>query len=155
MKILVDADSCPKEARELTQRRAAALGIRAVFAANRRLPGIDDELMEVCPNGENSADNRIVELAEAGDIAISRDVPLAKRLVERNVTVIDDRGRVFTGENINELLSLRNFMVDLAESGLGIERKKSYGRKELKTYADSLDRVLNSRRHCANSRTPR
>jgi uncharacterized protein YaiI (UPF0178 family) len=142
LKILVDADSCPKQARELAQRRAAGLGIKAVFAANRRIPGIKSASMEICPPGDNSADNRIVELVETGDLVVSRDIPLAKRLIEKGAAVIDDRGRVFTPDNINEMLSLRNFMVGLAENGLGMERKTNYGKKELKKFADSLDRIL-------------
>ena len=142
MKILVDADSCPKDARDLVLRRALKLGKQPVFAANRPIPGCDGAVMEICPPGDNSADDRIVELAQSGDLVISRDVPLAKRLVEKGVTVLDDRGRVFSAENINELLSLRNFMVGLAENGLGVERKPGYGKKELKAFADSLDRIL-------------
>ena len=145
MKILVDADSCPKAARELVLRRAAKLKIKTIFAANRPIPTADgcaDVEMEICTQNENSADDRIVELAEPGDLVISRDIPLAKRLVEKSITVIDDRGRVFTRENINEALSMRNFMVGLAENGMGMERKKNYGKKELKTFADSLDRLL-------------
>ena len=142
MKILVDADSCPREARELALRRAAKLGLRTIFAANRQIPGASGAEMEICPTKENSADDRIVELAESGDLAITRDVPLAKRLIEKQVTVIYDRGRLFTRDNINELLSMRNFMVGLADNGLGIERIAGYGKRELKTFADSLDKVL-------------
>ena len=145
MKILVDADSCPKEARELVLRRAEKLGIRAVFAANRPIPVAAGAEMEICPIRENSADDRIVELAERGDLVVTRDIPLAKRLIENSVTVVDDRGRIITRDNINELLSLRNFMVGLAENGLGIERIAHYGKKELKTFADSLDKVLTQR----------
>jgi uncharacterized protein YaiI (UPF0178 family) len=146
MKILVDADSCPKAARELVLRRTAKLGIRTVFAANRPIPGAEGTQMEICPNDENAADDRIVELAEGGDLIITRDIPLAKRLVEKDAAVLDDRGRVFTRDNINELLSLRNFMVGLADNGLGIERTANYGRKELKSFADSLDRLLSQKR---------
>jgi uncharacterized protein YaiI (UPF0178 family) len=142
MKIFVDADSCPRVARELALRRAKKLNFRIIFAANRPIPGIDDSDMEICPEKENSADDRIVELAEKGDLVITRDVPLAKRLVEKNVEVLDDRGRHFTMNNINELLSLRNFMVGLAENGMGIERIANYGKKEFKSFADSLDRIL-------------
>ena len=146
MKILVDADSCPKAARELILRRAAKLSLGIIFAANRPIPGAaENVIMEICPISADSADNRIVELAESGDLAITRDIPLAKRLVEKNALVLDDRGRVFTAENINELLSLRNFMVGLAENGLEIQRTANYGRKELKTFADSLDRILTLR----------
>ncbi|MDR1318565.1 MAG: DUF188 domain-containing protein [Treponema sp.] len=144
MKILVDADSCPRLAREMVLRAAARLRVKTVFAANRPIPGIDGEfaVMELCPPGEGSADNRIVELAEPGDLVVSRDVPLAGRLVAAGVAVIDDRGRRYSPENIGEMLSLRNFMVGLAENGLGLERAACYGKKELKKFADSLDLVL-------------
>jgi uncharacterized protein YaiI (UPF0178 family) len=144
MKILVDADSCPRLAREVVLRAAVRLRVKTVFAANRPIPGIDGEfaVMELCPPGEGSADNRIVELAKPGDLAVSRDVPLAGRLLAAGVVVIDDRGRRYSPENIGELLSLRNFMVGLAENGLGPERAACYGKKELKKFADSLDLVL-------------
>jgi uncharacterized protein YaiI (UPF0178 family) len=130
----------------LILRAAKRLRIRAVFAANRQIPGIPDiendfVLMELCPEGEGSADNRIVELARSGDLVVTRDIPLASRLVENSVTVMDDRGRVYTGENIRQQLSLRDFMVDLAENGLGAGRVASYGKKELKAFADSFDRI--------------
>jgi uncharacterized protein YaiI (UPF0178 family) len=98
--------------------------------------------MELCPAGEGAADNRIVELAEPGDLVITRDIPLASRLVAASILVIDDRGQIYTRENIRERLSLRDFMVGLAESGLGMERIAAYGKKELKAFADGLDRVL-------------
>jgi len=145
MKILVDADSCPRAARNLVLRRAAKLKLRTIFAANRFIPGagdIEGAEMEICPNRQNSADDRIVELAEKGDLVITRDIPLAKRLVEKEAAVFDDRGRVFTKENINELFSIRNFTVGLAQDGLEIQRTANYGKKELKKFADSLDRIL-------------
>jgi len=145
LKILLDADSCPKAARDLVLRRAEKSAIRIIFAANRPIPGTDKITcaeMEICPLGDNSADDRIVELSQNGDLVITRDVPLAKRLVEKDVFVLDDRGRVFTKNNINELLSLRNFAVNLADNGMGIERTANYGKKELKSFADSLDRLL-------------
>jgi uncharacterized protein YaiI (UPF0178 family) len=98
--------------------------------------------MERCPPGEGAADDRIVALALRGDLAITRDIPLARRLVEKDVYVLDDRGRLYTRENIGERLSLRNFMVDLANRGLSPERSAAYGKKELKALADSLDRLL-------------
>ena len=142
MKILIDADSCPKPVRELVLRRAKKLKLKIIFAANRQIPETNGAEMEICPVTENSADDRIVEMSVKGDLVITRDVPLAKRLVEKSVSVIDDRGRLFTAENINELLSIRNFKVGLADNGLEIERTANYGKKELKTFADSLDRTI-------------
>jgi uncharacterized protein YaiI (UPF0178 family) len=84
----------------------------------------------------------VADLALPGDIVVTRDIPLAERLVEKNVTVMDDRGRVYSRENIRERLSLRNFVVGLARNGLDPERSGVYGKKELKAMADSLDRLL-------------
>ncbi|MDR3302919.1 MAG: DUF188 domain-containing protein [Treponema sp.] len=142
MKIFVDADSCPRPVREVVLRAAARMSVQAVFAANRPIPGVTAALMELCPLGEGAADNRIVALAGPGDLVITRDIPLASRIVEASIMVMDDRGRVYTRENIRERLSLRDFMVGLAENGLGKDRIASYGKRELKAFADSFDRVL-------------
>jgi uncharacterized protein YaiI (UPF0178 family) len=144
VKILVDADSCPRPARELILRVSARTGIKVLFAANRPIPGVAGEnaFMELCPPGEGSADDRIVELALPGDLVLTRDIPLAERLVEKGAGVMDDRGRSYSKENIRELRSIRDFMVGLAENNLGTERTANYGRKELKAFADSLDREI-------------
>ena len=130
-------------------RFSGRLGIKTVFVANRPIPiqpldgpVMDTALMELCPAGEGAADDRIVELARPGDLALTRDLPLAERLVEAGVTVLDDRGRVSTKENIRERRSLRDFTVGLAENGLEYERTASYGKKELNAFANSLDREL-------------
>jgi uncharacterized protein YaiI (UPF0178 family) len=144
MKILVDADSCPREVRALVMRAAERTGVPAVFAANRPIPGIAGPLarMELCPPGEGKADDRIVELAESGDVVLTRDIPLARRIVEAGLTVLDDRGGVYTEENIRERLSLRDFTLNLVQNGLDFERSNSYGKRELKKFADSFDRLL-------------
>ncbi|GHU31388.1 UPF0178 protein [Spirochaetia bacterium] len=144
MKIVVDSDSCPRLAREIVVRASQRTGIRAFFVANRVIPGIQGGtvFMEVCAPEPGAADDRIVELAEPGDIAVTRDIPLAHRLIEASVLTVDDRGRVFTKENIRNLLSIRNFVVGLAENGLGPERIAHYTRKEVKIFADSFDRLL-------------
>ncbi|MFQ3547979.1 MAG: DUF188 domain-containing protein [Termitinemataceae bacterium] len=144
MKILVDADSCPKPARDAIVRAIQRTKVPGIFAANRKIPGIEGPLctMELCENREGAADDRIVALAKPGDLVVTRDIPLASRLVERAISVIDDRGRTYTKENIRERLSLRDFMISLAESGLGSERISNYGKKELKAFADGFDREL-------------
>ncbi|MDR1466523.1 MAG: DUF188 domain-containing protein [Treponema sp.] len=143
MKIFVDADSCPRPARKFVARAAKRLSVEAVFVANRLIPGVEGEflVMELCPEGQGMADDRIVEQAREGDIVITRDVPLAARLTANSVAVLDDRGRVFNRDNIGQLLSLRDFQVELSENGLGVERFPNYGKRELKAFADSFDRL--------------
>ena len=143
MKILVDADSCPKQVREIILRSSKRIKEPLIFAANRPIPGLGKgAVMELCSKAEGSADNRIVELADKGDLVITRDLPLAERLVDVQVNVLDDRGRIYTKENIKHYRSLRDFSVGLAMNGMGIERTANYSKKELKNFADSFDREL-------------
>ena len=149
MQILVDADSCPKPAREMVLRFSARLKIKTIFTANRPIPGINPEetkndkaIMEICSMNEGAADDRIVELAKPGDLVITRDLPLAERLVDAGIAVLDDRGKVYSKENIRTFRSLRDFTVSLAENGLDFERTAAYGKKELSSFANSLDREL-------------
>jgi uncharacterized protein YaiI (UPF0178 family) len=98
--------------------------------------------MLICPPGDGSADDRLVALAQKGDIALTRDIPLASRLLEAGAAVLDDRGRIYTAENIRERLSLRDFTVGLAENGYDFERSPGYGKRELKGFADSFDKLV-------------
>ncbi|MDR1507895.1 MAG: DUF188 domain-containing protein [Treponema sp.] len=142
MKILVDADSCPRQVRDVVARAAKRTGIDAVFAANRPIPGIEKDAMVICPPESGSADNAIAERAGPGDIAVTRDIPLAARLVKTGAAVLDDRGRTYTAENIGERVSIRDFTVGLAENGMDFDRQANYGKRSLKAFADSLDRLL-------------
>jgi uncharacterized protein YaiI (UPF0178 family) len=147
MKILVDADSCPAAVRELVLRAAVRTATQSIFAANHTIPGITGEYAEMllCPAEEGAADDSLSALARPGDLAITRDIPLASRLLERGAAVLDDRGRIYTADNIREKLSLRNFTVSLAENGSIIERSTGYGKRELKAFASSFDKLLSKR----------
>jgi uncharacterized protein YaiI (UPF0178 family) len=142
VKILVDADSCPRDARALVLRAARRTGVKAYFAANRPIPGLEGGEMLLCPAGEGAADDRLAALAARGDLAVTRDIPLAKRILEAGAEVLDDRGRIFTRGSIGEFLSLRNFTLDLVSNGAVYERSPQYGRGELKKFAASFDKLL-------------
>ena len=147
MKILIDADSCPVAVRSLVLRAAERTGIKAIFAANRPIKDIGDTDKEyaemlLCPAVHGSADDALVSLAGPGDLALTRDIILAERLLKKGAAVLDDRGRIYTTENIRELVSLRNFTVDLAENGYDFERTAVYNKRELKIFAASFDKLL-------------
>lgn len=142
MIFFVDADSCPVRIREIVCKTAQRLQKPAVFVANRLIP-IPKMLyckMLITSVEEQAADTYIVTHAVPGDIVITRDIPLAKQLVDAHICVLNDRGTVYTAENINERLSLRNFMYELSANGLAPERTKVFGKKEIMDFARAFDR---------------
>jgi uncharacterized protein YaiI (UPF0178 family) len=143
MKILVDADSCPSQVRNIIARAAERTGTRALFVANRKIPFSPktEARMIVVREGEIS-DDRLVGLAEAGDLAVTRDIPLAERLLNRGVRPINDRGGIFTPDMIRERISLRDFMEDLRKSGRPIPEEDRFGDREARAFAARLDAEL-------------
>lgn len=159
MRIWVDADSCPRPVRETVLRASKRTGVEAFFVANRPVPGIREGgpvraiLVEA---GPGAADDYLVARAEPGDLAVTRDVPLAARLIEKGIEVLDDRGNEFNESNIAEKLSVRNFMLELDRAGLTPERLRSHGPKELKSFADRFDAMLQAalKRRIREDRSP-
>ena len=144
MKILVDADSCPIRARQIILRAAEKRQVQAKFAANRQIPDIEGDftVMALCPEHTDAADDYIVDIAESGDLAVTRDVPLAARLVNKGIAVLDYRGRIFTRDNIGSFMSIRNFNIRLTISGINMPKIANYRKKDLKTFVNSFDKLL-------------
>ena len=142
MTFFVDADSCPVRVREIICKTAKRLQVPAVFAANRPIPiPKNSYCTSVITEAEDqAADIYILDHATQGDMVITRDIPLAKQLVEAHIKVINYRGVVYTAENIDERLSIRNFMYELSVNGLAPERTKAFGKKEVMEFARALDR---------------
>lgn len=145
MRIWVDADAAPRGVKDVVARAALRLELPAMFVANQRLqtPANNPFVTAVkVDGGPDAADDHIAELARPGDLAVTADIPLAARLVEKGVKAIDPRGTEYTVENIGERLSVRNFMDELRSTGIETGGPRAYGQKEKRAFAASFDRVL-------------
>ncbi|HZK19140.1 MAG TPA: DUF188 domain-containing protein [Treponemataceae bacterium] len=142
--IWIDADSCPIQVRDVIIRASKRLKIPALFVANRKIPLPSFFLLSmiIADSSPDAADDIIVEHCTKKDIVITRDIPLAHRLVEKKNTIINDRGIVYDEENIRERLSLRNFNLELFSLGLVGEKNTSFGKKELQEFSNCFDREL-------------
>lgn len=145
MKIWVDADSCPKPVRRIIERAANKRKIYCYFVANRPIPIAKTEYVFAveCENVDQAADNFILQNVSKDDLVVTRDIPLAKLLVDAGITTINDRGAEFTQNDINTRLSVRNFMYELALVGLKPDKTSSFSKKDLQNFAASFDRLLN------------
>jgi uncharacterized protein YaiI (UPF0178 family) len=71
------------------------------------------------------ADRYIAENAEPGDVAITADIPLAAKLVEKGGTAIDPRGDEYTEENVGDRLAFRDLMDGLRGAGMLETRRRA------------------------------
>lgn len=152
--IWIDADSCPIPVRQMIERFANRLYIPLKFVANRLITIPPNNLftMIVTDKHESSADEYIVAHVTENDIIVTRDIQLAARLVEKRITVLNDRGVEYSSENVRERVSLRNFHLHLFETGVVPEKTHAYSRKDLTLFANSLDRALQKCRTAERAR---
>lgn len=145
MKLWIDADAAPRDVKEIAYRAARRLRMETVLVANQRLstpfdhPFVTSVRVE---GGPDKADLYIAEKAEPGDVAVTADIPLAARLVEKGVAVLDVRGEEYSEENVGERLAVRDFMDGLRGAGVETSGPRPYGPKDRQTFAAALDRLL-------------
>src|SRR5512143_4359107 len=144
MRIFVDADACPAAVKEIVVRAAQRLAVSAIFVANKtiRLPASRHVSTVRVAMGLDVADGYIATSAEAGDLAITADIPLAAALVARGAVVLDLRGTVYTEENVGEALALRNFHHELREGGVVTGGPSGFGPRQAREFAAAFDREL-------------
>ena len=148
MKLWIDADAAPRDVKEIVYRTARRLKIETVLVANQALSTpLDHPFVTAVrvQGGPDVADMYIAEKAEPGDVAVTADIPLAARLVEKGVAVLDPRGHEQTEENVGERLAVRDFMDDLRGAGVQTFGPRPYGPKDRQAFAAALDRVLTRR----------
>lgn len=145
MKLWIDADAAPRDVKEIVYRTARRLELETVLVANQRLSApLDHPYVTTVrvEGGPDVADRYIAEHAEPGDVAVTADIPLAARLVEKRVTVLDPRGGQYSEDNVGERLAVRDFLDDLRGAGVVTGGPRPYGPKDRQSFAAALDRTL-------------
>lgn len=120
MKVLIDGDACP----------VLKIALEICEKTNTRCICVHDYCHEIdCGGGEefvvdkesDSADFKIVSLAEKGDFVITNDYGLAALCLAKNCITMNFSGKIYDGDNIDGLLMGRH-----------IGKKLRWTRKHLK-----------------------
>jgi uncharacterized protein YaiI (UPF0178 family) len=145
MKLWIDADAAPRDAKELVFRASKRLGIEVTLVANQSI-GVPprNRLIQVVTvrDGANVADQYIVEHAQPGDVVLTADIPLAAQLVAKEVFVLDPRGEVYDDRNVGARLAARDFLDAARGAGMELSGPRPYSQRDRTSFASALDRVL-------------
>ena len=153
VKIWIDADACPGPVRDIVFRAARRVGVPVTLVANRPLQLPRSPLITAVRVGPglDEADHYLVQAAEADDLVVTADIPLAGRLVARGVAALNPRGERYSTENIQERLTLRHLKEELRSAGAATGGPMPYHNRDKQAFANALDRWLV--RHRAGERT--
>jgi uncharacterized protein YaiI (UPF0178 family) len=116
LEIFVDADACP--VKDEIERVAERHGLAVTIVSNsgmrpRRNPRFRQVLVT---EGPDAADDWIADHIGAGDIAITADIPLASRCLDKGAKVLSPTGEPFTVGGIGMALGMRDLNRHLREA---------------------------------------
>ena len=147
MRIWVDADACPSVIKDILFRAANRAEVPLTLIANQMLrvpPSRWIRALQV-PSGFDVADQRIAQDAAAGDLVVTADVPLAAQVIAKGAVVLDPRGELLNADNIQERLTMRNFMEGLRSSGVETGGPAALSSGDRQAFANKLDSLLAKR----------
>ncbi len=144
MQILVDADATPVVIKDILFRAAERNRIMMVLVSNQKMKIPESEFISsmVVAAGPDEADDRIVEIAGAGDLIITADIPLADRVVSLGGFALNPRGEFYTADNIKQRLAMRDLMDNLRNSDIIADRQRPFTSRERSLFANELDRFI-------------
>ena len=144
MQIWVDADACPRAAKDVLFRCAQRTRVVTTLVANQYLKTPPSEFIKALqvPAGFDVADNEIVARLEPGDLVITADIPLADEVISKGGVALNPRGTLYSAENIKDHLQRRDMMDELRNSGMVSGGPDVYGNKEVQAFANALDRYV-------------
>ncbi|WP_211460807.1 YaiI/YqxD family protein [Collimonas silvisoli] len=148
MQIWVDADACPSVIKEILFRAADRLQIAVILVANKLLrvpPSRFVKAIQVTA-GFDVADREIVRMLQLGDLVITADIPLAADVLEKGGHALNPRGEFYTKDNIQQHLTMRNFMDELRSSGVETGGPAAFSHNDRHLFAAQLDRFLQKSR---------
>lgn len=107
MKIYIDADACPvvRQAEEIAKHHN--LPVMLLCDTNHILHSDYSEI-KVIEAGTDSVDIALINLCHKGDIVISQDYGVAAMALGKGAYAINQNGRQYTDENIDQLLMERH-----------------------------------------------
>ncbi len=116
MKILIDADGCPVV--DITVRTARKYQKDCIIicdtAHSIHRDGAETIIVD---KGADSADYRLVNLVNAGDIVVTQDYGLAAMCLSKQALILNQDGKRYSDENINGLLEFRAVSAKIRRSG--------------------------------------
>lgn len=142
-RIFVDADACP--VKEEIFRVATRCRLQVLLVSNSPLRVPRNPLFEsvmVARGQFDGADDWIAEQITDRDIAVTTDIPLAARCLEKGARVLDAKGRVYSTESIGDALASRELMAHLRAMGETGGGPAPFSARDRSTFLQRLDDLI-------------
>jgi uncharacterized protein YaiI (UPF0178 family) len=141
MKILVDADACPKSVLDICKKVAHkhAIPVWTVASFNH---SIESDHHVAVGDAFQETDIKLMNLAEPGDVVVTQDWGLAAIVLGKGAKSLSPSGREFRSDRIEFLLEEREVKAKLRRSGKRTKGPKKRTLEDDRRFEISLERIL-------------
>ena len=146
-RIFVDADACP--VKDEIFRVAQRCGLKALVVSNSTLRLPRHPLIEavvVARAQFDGADDCTVEHITDRDIAVTSDIPLAARFLDKGALSLDAKGKVYSPDSIGDALASRELMAHLRAMGEMGGGPPPFTARDRSTFLQRLDDLIQALR---------
>src|SRR6202451_2147030 len=142
LEIYVDADACPVKAE--VEKVAGRHGLHVHVVSNGGIRPRPSPLIHsvIVGSGADAADDWIADRIEAGDIAITADIPLASRCIAKGARVLRPNGEPFTSGNIGTAVGMREFQRHLREVSGNPTYNAAFTAKDRSRFLNALENEI-------------
>jgi uncharacterized protein YaiI (UPF0178 family) len=141
MKILVDADACPKTVLHICKKIGRKYGI-PVWSVASFHHTIESNHHVVVGNASQEADLKIINMTEEGDVVITQDWGLAAMVLGKRAKCLSPAGWEFRSSNIEFLLEEREVKHKLRRGGGRTKGPKKRRTEDDRRFEICLERSL-------------
>ena len=143
MKILVDADACPRLVLEICFKLANKYGL-AVWTVASFNHNIEAEHHIIVGNSSQEADLKIMNLTEPGDIVITQDWGLAAMVLGKGAKCLNPMGREYNAATMDFLLEEREVKAKIRRAGGRTKGPRKRTARDHKRFEQSLHKCISS-----------
>ena len=149
MKIIVDADACPKNALQICMKLGEKYDVPVWTVASFNHNIVSDHHV-IVDSDSQSADIKVINLTEAGDIIITQDWGLAAMVLGKPAYCLSPVGREFRADNIEFLMEEREIKAKLRRSGSRTKGPSKRTVKDDQNFEAGLQQILDRTLHSAS-----
>ena len=141
MKILIDADACPVKEIAVKEAKIRKLEVVMVCDTSHIINDGYSTIITVDKSAD-SADMKLVNIAQKGDIVITQDFGVAAMALSKGVYAINQNGMQYTQENIDRLLFERHLSAKVRRSGGKHKNPQKRTKQDDMKFLESLIQLL-------------
>lgn len=151
IKVLIDADGCPVVSQTIDLAKAYQLPVILICDTSHEMHREGAETITVS-KGADAVDFVLVNRVKKGDIVVTQDYGLAAMVLAKRGIPIDQNGRVYSDENIEQLLHGRHVAKKIRQGGGRMKGPKKRRPEDNEKFQAALTVLL--KQHKENAERP-